>query len=416
MLQIIDENKRPSFLQSVMGGIADNAPAAFEKYQQSQQNAKANKTASDLLGFDTSGLDPETRKALMVEGLKQKGKGTRQGETQTFLSQLFGGIQGSQSNDFSMQSNEEVPSIESITGQNPQKDFDASKLTDENIAIATSMDPNLGRALAHAKDVALRENRENEQNKNKQFESDRAYHTQFSKPIEEKATALRGLLPKQEMAIDYARNAIESGEVGAFSINHLADIFGADSLRNAKGAQLILASKEQLIPNLGRISAKAQNIFMEKRIASMIPQIGLKDEANLTMQEMIEGEAAIDRAYLSELDRLAEQDMKEYGFTRKDIDKRARANATAKEKEIVKRTSYRMKEIEENSKGLSKVKKEVGENVSKGTPLTLAMAKLYQDKFGDNALKVAEKNGYYIPTKEEFMMFEQRPSEFRESL
>ena len=294
--------------------------------------------------------------------------------------------------------------------------FDPSKFSDEDILRATAADPALGNALAKAKDVALRENRENESNKNKKFESERAYHTQFSKPIEEKATALRGLLPKQEMAIDYARNAIESGEVGAFSMNHLADIFNADSLRNAKGAQLILASKEQLIPNLGRISAKAQNIFMEKRIASMIPQIGLKDEANLTMQEMIEGEAAIDRAYLSELDRLAEQDMKEYGFTRKDIDKRARANANAKEKEIVKRTSYRMKEIEENSKGLSKVKKEVGENVSKGTPLTLAMAKLYQDKFGDNALKVAEKNGYYIPTKEEFMMFEQRPSEFRESL
>ena len=119
--------------------------------------------------------------------------------------------------------------------------------------------------------------------------------------------------------MNYARQAIESREVGAFTMNHLADITGFDSLRNSKGAQLILASKEQLLPSLGRISAKAQNLYMEKRMASMIPQVGARDEANLTMQEMLEGEAAMDRAYLTEFDKLAEKDMDEYGYVKKAV-------------------------------------------------------------------------------------------------
>ena len=63
------------------------------------------------------------------------------------------------------------------------------------------------------------------------------------------------------------------------------------------------------------------------------------------------------------------------------------------------------------------MKKQVGKNVSKGTPLTLAMAKLYVEKFGkEDALKVAEKNGYRIPTMEEFSSYEKVPQEFREDL
>jgi hypothetical protein len=42
------------------------------------------------------------------------------------------------------------------------------------------------------------------------------------------------------------------------------------------------------------------------------------------------------------------------------------------------------------------------------------MAKLYKDKYGQNAFQIAKKNGYYIPTLEEFQLFQQRPQEFRE--
>lgn len=77
MVQIIDENKRPSFMQSIMGGIADNAGEAFEKYQkgmqQQTQNKQSNQMASQLLGFDTTGLDPKTRDQLIMQAFRQQG-------------------------------------------------------------------------------------------------------------------------------------------------------------------------------------------------------------------------------------------------------------------------------------------------------------------------------------------------------
>jgi hypothetical protein len=163
MPQIIEENRRPSFAQNfgqAIGGALQGANQ-YQDFQKSQKmNSQANQMAQQLLGMDVSGLDPKTRDQLILESFKQQGKGERQDKTQTFLSKLFGGEQEANPNQSGMQSNNEMPSIEAITGQKPHKDFNASKLTDEDIAIATSLDPNLGRALGHAKDVALRENRE----------------------------------------------------------------------------------------------------------------------------------------------------------------------------------------------------------------------------------------------------------------
>ena len=101
-------------------------------------------------------------------------------------------------------------------------------------------------------------------------------------------------------------------------------------------------------------------------------------------------------------------------YERKDIDKRVHSGIQPLQKHIAQRTSFRLRELEEQEKGLSAMKKDIGKNVVKGTPLTMAMAKLYANKFGKEALKVAEKNGYYIPTPDEFMSYQKRPEEFRE--
>ena len=39
------------------------------------------------------------------------------------------------------------------------------------------------------------------------------------------------------------------------------------------------------------------------------------------------------------------------------------------------------------------------------------MAKLYKDKYGEKALQMAEKDGYRIPTYEEFEQYQKRPNE-----
>lgn len=301
---------------------------------------------------------------------------------------------------------------------NPQKQNFLSQMPENNLnqLAAFAGQPGEEGIIGNIAKGELEKRKEEEKTKRKSFESERAYHSGYTKETEKKVNELRNSIPKKEMALNFSRNAIETGNLGYFSPDKLADATGMDLFRTAKGAQLITAGKENLLSNMSRVSARAQNIWFEQRLNSMFPKIGQSEEANLITQEMLEGEVALDKAYVNEYERLSDEDENKYGFVKKDIDKRVANNLKTLEKEILGRTSYRMKEIEEQEKGISKLKKDVGKNVIKGTPLTLAMAKLYKEKFGENALKVAEKNGYYIPTIEEFQTFQERPQEFREGL
>jgi len=76
MPQIIEENRRPSFAQNfgqAIGGALQGANQ-FQEMQKSQKmNAQANQMASQLLGFDTSGMEPKTRDQLIMEKFRQEG-------------------------------------------------------------------------------------------------------------------------------------------------------------------------------------------------------------------------------------------------------------------------------------------------------------------------------------------------------
>jgi hypothetical protein len=298
---------------------------------------------------------------------------------------------------------EEVAKIEKVISENPETNADQLALAFDKAGVIRG----------HSNSY-IESRRRKDENSVKGFESDRAYHTGFSKEDEKEVTQLQGSLNQQEVALNYARQAIESGDVGYFSKDKLADATGIDAFRTAKGAQLITAGKENLLSNMDRVSAKAQNIWFEQRLASMFPKIGQTEEANLTMQEMIEGDAAMKRAYVTEFIRIAKEDQDKYGFVKKDAKQRALSNVDSLNKEIFNRSIYRMKELEEQEKGLSKLKQDVGKKVVRGTPLTKYMAKLYVEKFGSDALKKAKENGYQIPTAEDFRIYEQTPSEFRE--
>lgn len=387
----------------------------LQAYAQQEQQQKKAAQLQKLTGMDLSGLPPEMQASAFQEVMKTKGKEGLLQQKQSMFEKLFGGgNQGANQNMGGQLRGEQNPQEmqgQQIGQQGQQQEFDAANIPDEAIAQATILDPNLGRSLQHAKDVALREQREGQKAERKEFEGERKYHTEFSKDAQKEADQLRTAIPKKEYALNFARNAIETGNLDFFSLDKLADITGSDLFRTAKGAQLVTAAKENLLSNMGRVSARAQNIWFEQRLNSMFPKIGQSDEANLTVQEMLEGEVEMDKAYLKAFDRISQEDNEKYGFVRKDVKKRAQDSIKGEEKEILKSTSYRMKQLEENETGLSKLKSQVGKNVIKGTPLTLAMAKLYKDKFGENALKVAEKNGYYIPTIEEFQTYQNRPME-----
>lgn len=439
MVQIIEENKKPSFLDQLGMGIQGLSNAAGEAVpklligkQKLATQQQAAKQLQNITGMDVSQLSPEHqqeilkqhfmgKKALDVEGVRSKSKEDLFKRKQDFLGDILG--RGKQrSSDMSRQGKiaegSSIPKhdVQEITGLLSDQGIDPTTISDEDIIEASVVDPQLGNTLRAIKDTNLRENREAEKEKRKTFESERSFHSGYSKKAEEQADQLRESLPRKANALNNARNAVETGDLKYFSLDKLADATGIDFFRTAKGAQLITAGKENLLSNMARVSARAQNQWFEQRLNSMFPKIGQSKEANLTVQEMLEGEVALDQAYLSEFDKISQRDQEDYGYVKKDIVKRAHSAIKPLEKDILNRTSYRMREVEEQEMGLPGLKSQVGKNVPKGTPMTLAMAKLYKEKFGDKALDVAEKSGYYIPTLEEFKRFRSSLDEFREGL
>jgi hypothetical protein len=156
---------------------------------------------------------------------------------------------------------------------------------------------------------------------------------------------------------------------------------------------------------MARISAKAQNQWFEQRLNSMFPQIGQSDEANLTVQSMLDGELAMDKAYLQKYDEEAAKDREKYGFIREDIEERARKAVEPEEKKILEKTSYDLRRIFEAEQGPDALRKNLDKPVPRGTPLTIETAQLFIEKYGNKAEKKAKELGYVEPSEEIYMEF-----------
>jgi len=400
MIQVLPEpEKRPSFGRSFRREL-ENIPQLAREFQQSAQEERKNLQKLYAEYGLKSKLEQEKQTAKTAEKLKLLGMLPGFGKRLT----------GEQSRETAEFGDMEAPEMDQ-TEMGMAETFDPSQITDQDILAATIIDPNVGRALANIKESV----QEKEKQERKLFEGERKYHTEFTKDLEKDLDQRKEALSKKRMSLDFARDAIESGNESFFSLDKLADITGLDLFRTAKGAQLITAGKESLLSNMSRASARAQNLWFEQRLNSMFPKIGQSKEANLTVQEMLEAEANMEDAYIKKLEQFSNEDVDKYGFEKKDVKRRARDAIRSQEKEIFNRASYRMKQIEEQEKGISQLKKEIGKKVPKGTPLTLAMAKLYAEKFGKDALNVAEKAGYQVPSLEEYRIFAQTPKEFREA-
>ncbi len=295
MVQIIEENRRPSFMQSLMGGLADNVGPAVEKYQQNKMSQEMNRQSIEagkqLLGMDISGFDPETRKALLVEGMKQQGKTQNMQNKQEYLDKLFGGSNSQQQSfqrNISENQQQEAPSIESVTGNPLPNNFNASKITDEDIARASSIDPNLGRALGHAKDVALRENREvikaGTEEKNRQRKEEIAFHKESQKYDEDLAEKSRRAKNQVETFSDIQKS-IDSGNVKPSSWTNIFRNFGetGNRLANAvmnKDEATLLSSIPQLLEGWKQVFGVRLTDADLRVLQDKLPDIGKSPEAN----------------------------------------------------------------------------------------------------------------------------------------
>lgn len=238
----------------------------------------------------------------------------------------------------------------------------------------------------------------------RKFEADRSYHEKGAAKAREEARGIRASVPRKRMALSMSREAIESGEVGRFSWANIAERTGLKELIGAKGSQLITAAKENLLSNMSRVSARGQNQWFEQRLASMAPEVGKTETANLTANVMLEGDMEMDQAYIDAYDRLAKEDFQKYGYERNDIDQRAREEIKPIEDKIMAKTSYRVREIYESEKGPKWLEENAMKKVPSGTYLTPTMAQIMSKMYnGDKtkAVENAKKLGYKIPTRTE---------------
>lgn len=178
MVQIIAENRRPTMGERLSQGVGrglEMGSQMLQEHEQAQMRQQRAKTIENLTGMDTSGMTEKQQEIFLSKILEQQGKSQRLGQTQDFLSQIFGGRQQQQQQNVPQQFGE----MAAAEQQAPQG-FDPSQLSDSDIAQADVLQPGLGRLLQQQKDVVLREKRESGKREEDKFQSERTYHTQFS--------------------------------------------------------------------------------------------------------------------------------------------------------------------------------------------------------------------------------------------
>lgn len=268
----------------------------------------------------------------------------------------------------------------------------------EDILATSALNPAVSRALGDISKGQQRERIHQEDLKRRVFESERDYNTKLSSDFGKVASGLRQSIPRKQNALDLARSAIESGNVGYFSGNKLADITGIDAFRDTSGASLALAMKENLVSNLSRVSAKSQNLWLEKVMSGAFPRVGQSQEANLVVQEALEAELALDKAEVDIYNQLAQQDIQKQGYVGGDIEQRTFAALEPIENEIKDRTAYRTRVLFEKEKGQKELFKLTDKKPPRGTPLTRGMFQALLKKTGtpEKAIVRAKQLGYVI--------------------
>jgi len=337
-IQIIPENRRQSTAQmfgQAFGNVGQAAGQAIPQYLQGQQQqnqmARENETIKNLTGHDLSGVsDPDQRKSFITELLKQQGKQQRLGQTQDFLSQIFGN--SNQPNQSGMENQQD----------NSSQGFNPSQLSDADIAQATAMDPNLGRILQQQKDVALRQKNEDRNLDFQREKLERHEAADITKPLFLELNQSRKNIPLQEQAIEDIQNAAAdvSGQ------DYIADVFGFEPMRTAKGAQLKTAIKDFFLSDLTRVGARP-NQWIEQQLADALPKIGRSPEANLVTAEGMKFKVDLAKKRIDVLDELAKSDKNKYGYAKEDIDSRA-------SKLMKPYVEQRKKELEDNIKSIKK--------------------------------------------------------------
>lgn len=334
---------------------------------------RAGATDEDVLQniLSSRGLPLEKK----VSALTAINEATEQARKNTLQKKLFGDGK-------TQQPGSAIPgSVSQPQTEQPFFERDPSSWSDNELAQLNAVDSKLGRTAIDLK-----------KNSRKQFESNRDFEYKRAGKILEKTDEQRESVGIKRQALQTIRNAIESGNVGPWSGDYLADTLGVEAFRSLEGAALKTATKEFLLGNLSRAGSRP-NQWIEQQIGDMLVKIGRPKGANLATTTMLESEIALQDKRIQVTDQLekAYRDSLGYvpGSIGSEIDK-AMKPFEDNQRDLL---AYDLRRVYEQENGL-KLKK-----VPQGTPLTIEMANYLEQKFKTEAeaVKKAKELGYTIP-------------------
>ena len=289
-----------------------------------------------------------------------------------------------------------------VIQQRPQ----SVRLSPEEAVVLDSMFPQtkLGTTLFNAQvqqDKLAQKEREFESSR---FEKERKYFAEGSPDIEKRINSQREALPKVKFALDTIDSSLASGETGPTSINNIAKRLGLHEFENLQGATLSNASKELFFNNVSRVSARAQNMWLEQRMNSILPEIGQSKEAAQGRALLFRTEYEMAKAKIDEYDKIYEEDVQKQGYPNlRTIDRRVAERVESKEVDLMKNASFKLRQLYEEEKGNKWLYDNINKAVPKGTMLTRRMLGIFNLKYSnpEKAIENAKKLGYTIPTKDE---------------
>jgi|ERR1051326_5698563 hypothetical protein len=379
MIQVLPpRNRGPSFGEKLNAGIG-NALGMMDQYQHQAQAAKQLENENQALarmGIDLTGVsDPKQRQQYVaaalqganqreLEMMKQQGRQQVKQQEQDFLGQLFGQKGSAQGQEGNI--------------GNPGQ-FNPGQLSDADIAQAASINPNLGRLLQSQKDLAMRENREEQKREHEIGKARRKEETEISKPILLELNQSRKNIPLQEQAIEDIQNAVAD----VSPLDYIADVTGFEPLRSASGAKMKTAIKDFFLSDLSRVGVRP-NQWVEQQLADALPKIGRSKEANLMVAAGMKFKVDLAKKRIETIDELAEEDREKFGYVRANIDSRAA-------KEMSKYTAIRQKELKEE---MEKIKKPPAKGQSKTVRIRSPEGEIYEIERND--LEEAQQHGFQL--------------------
>lgn len=406
--------KKQSVLSSLIGGIAAGAPDALQALL-GQKQQREEDAALEAQGIPIKGIkNPELRKSLLESHYKSEAtqaENKRKEALERAAAKEAGYTYGAPPAVAAEQikareknkrlqpyglGNREATEPNQTQGNEsntPQEQGGSvfSRMNDDQLVTLTGSPD---REVAEPAKAELKRKQEERKNELKQqsewskFDRDRA-----GKALEQ-ADQLGAILPQKQSALNIAKDALSSKDLGMFSWDNIADVTSIEGLRSKEGAVFKTAMKEFLLGNISRAGARP-NQWIEQQISDMAPKVGRSTEANLSVSRAIQNEIDLDKEREKSTYEIYE-DLRKNGENVGDL-------PTLINRHMAKYAIEKQNELFNDLRGIAGIadkKAPVLHKVAPGTKasdvVTQALLKYKFDNDPDKVIKELERLGYQV--------------------